>query len=83
MDEIVNRPTTSLLNAPTIAPYRYGGTLKYRVYCTNLSIVTQNYYSEPHDNAGPSSLNLSSDQSETRPLVNTTDRSLSLLLLLL
>ena len=51
---------------------------------TSLSIViTGNYYSEPHDNAGPSSLNLSSDQSETRPLVNTTDRSLSLLLLLL
>ena len=48
---------------------------------TSLSIViTGNYYSEPHDNAGLSSLNVSSDP---RHLVNTTDRLLLFLLLLL
>ena len=43
-------------------------------------VITGNFNSEPHDNAGPSSLDLSSDQSETRHLLNTTDRLLYLLL---
>ena len=43
-------------------------------------VITGNNYSELDHNVGPSSLDLSSDLSETRCLLNTADRSLYLLL---